>query len=377
MVFASAGTPIPHYNDYRARDGLTNADLTVATVVYLAAAALSLLVLGRLSDHLGRRPVGVAALLGSALGLAVLLDVDGLAELAGGRFLQGLSTGLASSALGALVVDSAPERRRWLPAAVTGTAPMLGIPVGALVSGALVDHAPAPRQLGYVVVGGLLLAAAALVALSPETVRRTTARRAAASLRPRVLVPAGARRALLVVAALVLATWSVGGFYQAFGPSIALDQLGSGAALTAGAVFGSFTLLSVLGGPLAARLRPDRAVRLGALAYALCFAGVLAALAAGAVVPFLAASLLAGVAQGAAQTAAMRSLLARTAPAERAGSLSTVFLLSYGSAAVPGLLAGRLTGVLSTPQIAACHGVLVVVGVGAVLVLARPAPGGR
>ncbi|WP_432545784.1 MFS transporter [Kineococcus sp. SYSU DK004] len=378
LVFVSAGTPIPLYNTYRAQDGLTTADLTVATALYLAAAALSLLVLGRLSDHLGRRPLGVAALLTSAAGLGVLQVVDGLAPLAAGRLLQGLATGLASSALGALVVDTAPERPRWLAAVVTSAAPMLGIPLGALACGALVDHGPAPRHLLYAVVAVALVAVAAGVAAGPETVERAGRRAvrlrgAAASLRPRVHVPPGARRPLVAVAAVVVATWSLGGFYQAFGPTIARDELGSDAALTAAAVFASFTVLSALGGPLTARLRADRAVRVGAALYAAGVVGILAALAAGAVVPFLVVSLLTGVAQGAAQTGGMRTLLARTAPADRAGLLSTVFLLNYSSAAVPSLVAGRLTDVATVVQIASGYGVLVLAGVAVALVAARPA----
>ncbi|MFI5937894.1 MFS transporter [Actinoplanes sp. NPDC051494] len=371
LVFVSAGSPIPLYNTYRSQNGLTNGDLAVATAVYLFAAAVSLLVFGRLSDHLGRRAVGTGALVSSALGLIVLLSVDGLPHLAAGRFLQGLATGLASSALGAFVIDSAPQRPRWLPAAVTSAAPMLGIPLGALLSGALVDHAPWPRHLTYAVLLGLLLIAAVLVALSPETVARTTARQAVASLRPQVHVPARAGRALLAMSGLILATWSLGGFYQAFGPSIAREQLGSNASLTAGAVFGSFTVFSLIGGPLTARLRPDVAMRAGAIAYAVCVAGILVALGAAAIVPFLAMSLVAGIAQGAAQTGGMRTLLAGTAPAGRAGLLSTVFLLNYSSAAIPSLIAGRLTGTFSMLQIAAGYGVLVVVGVTVVLALAR------
>ena len=84
LVFVAAGSPIPLYNTYRAQNGLTNGDLAVATAVYLVAAAVSLLVLGRLSDHLGRRAVGLGALISSALGLLVLLGVDGLPHLAAG-----------------------------------------------------------------------------------------------------------------------------------------------------------------------------------------------------------------------------------------------------------------------------------------------------
>ncbi|MEI4279279.1 MFS transporter [Klenkia terrae] len=376
LVFVSAGSPIPLYNTYRAQDGLTDADLSVVTAVYLSMAAVSLLVLGRLSDHLGRRAVGLAALVSSAVGLVLLLDVDGVGELAAGRAFQGLATGLASSALGAYVVDTAPPRRPWLPAVVTGASPMLGIPLGALLSGALVDHGPAPRQLTFVVVGVLLAVVAVLLALGPETVPPGAgrARGAAASLRPRVLVPAGARRPLLAMAGLILATWSVGGFYQAFGPSIAEVELGSTAALTAGAVFASFTVLAFLGGPLTARVPAHRALQAGMLAYAVCMAGVLWALHAGATAAFLVVSLVAGVTQGVAQTGGMQTLLARTAPGERAGLLSTVFLLNYSCAAVPSLVAGRLTTTFSLFQIACGYAVLVVVGVVVAVVLVRPVP---
>ncbi|KQS68262.1 MFS transporter [Modestobacter sp. Leaf380] len=376
LVFVSAGSPIPLYNTYRAQDGLSNADLSVVTAVYLSMAAASLLVLGRLSDHLGRRAVGIAALAASTTGLLVLLDVDGVAELAAGRAFQGLATGLASSALGAYVVDIAPRRRPWLPAVVTSASPMLGIPLGALLSGALVDHGPAPRHLNFVVVAVLLVVAAVLVALGPETVlpEADRARRAVASLRPRVLVPAGARRPLLAMAGLILATWSMGGFYQAFGPSIAEEELGSTAALTAGAVFASFTVLAFLGGPLTARVRPHRALQAGMLGYAACMAGVLWALHAEATAAFLVVSLAAGITQGVAQTGGMQTLLARTAPGERAGLLSTVFLLNYSSAAIPSLVAGRLTTTFTLFQIACGYAVLVVVGVVAATTLVRPVP---
>lgn len=379
LVFVSAGSPIPLYNTYRQQDGLTNADLSVVTAVYLSTAAISLLVLGRLSDHLGRRAVGLAALVASGLGLVLMLGVHGVGELAGGRAFQGLATGLASSALGAFVVDSAPPGRPWLPAVVTGASPMLGIPLGALLSGALVDHGPAPRHLTFLVVLGLLVAVAVALVLCPETVpaavdRRGIGRRALASLRPRVLVPAGARRPLLAMAGLILATWSMGGFYQAFGPSIAEEELGSTAALTAGAVFGSFTVLAFLGGPLTSRLRPHRALRLGLVAYAACIAGVLWALHAEATAGFLAVSLVAGVTQGVAQTGGMQTLLARIGPGDRAGLLSTVFLLNYGCAAVPSLVAGRLTTTFSLLQIACGYAVLVVVGVAAAIALVQPVP---
>jgi hypothetical protein len=89
-------------------------------------------------------------------------------------------------------------------------------------------------------------------------------------------------------------------------------------------------------------------------------------------VPFLAVSLLAGITQGVAQTGGMRGLLAGTGPTDRAGLLATVFLLNYSSAAIPSLIAGRLTTTFTLLQIAAGYAVLVLIGVLVVLILARP-----
>ncbi|WP_051218224.1 MFS transporter [Nocardioides insulae] len=363
LVFVSAGTPIPLYNTYRVEDALTDADFSLVTAVYLGCAAISLLFLGRLSDHLGRRPVAVVALLSSALGVGCMLAVDSVGPLLLGRVFQGLACGMASSALGALVIDSAPPHPRWLSAVITSAAPALGIPFGAMMTGVLADFAPDPTHLTYTIVLVLLVGSAVGIALGPETVARTTLGRAAASLRPRIVVPAGTGRRMTAMAGLILATWSVGGFYQAFGPSIASAHLGSDDVLVAAAVFGSFTVLNLLGGPITARLMPATAVRLGALTYLACVAGILASLSAGAIVPFLVISLVCGITQGIGQTGGMRSLLPDTSPGDRAGLLATVFLVNYASAAVPSFVAGRFAGHVPLMAIALGYGVLALVGV--------------
>src|SRR4051794_18381981 len=156
FVFAAAGTPIPLYNTYRAEDGITNADLGIVSVGYFVAAATSLLVFGRLSNHLGRKPVALAALMSAAVSCLILIGMHGVLTLFLARVLQGLACGLASSALGSYVVDFAPERPRWLPAAITGSAPMLGIPIGAIACGALAQYGPAPRVLIYEIMAVVL-----------------------------------------------------------------------------------------------------------------------------------------------------------------------------------------------------------------------------
>ncbi|MEV4807242.1 hypothetical protein AB0K18_45215 [Nonomuraea sp. NPDC049421] len=60
-VFAAVGSTIPLFNIYRAEDGLTDAGISLTVVAYSAATLSTLLVLGRVSNHVGRRPTAIAA----------------------------------------------------------------------------------------------------------------------------------------------------------------------------------------------------------------------------------------------------------------------------------------------------------------------------
>jgi MFS family permease len=356
LVFAAAGTPIPLFNTYRVEDGITKGDLGMVSVGYFVAAATSLLVLGRLSNHVGRRPVAIAAVTSAALSCLFLVSVHGVLQLAIARVLQGLASGLAPSALGSYAVDSAPPRPHWLPAAITGSAPMVGIPVGALACGALVQYGPAPRTLVYEITATLLVLCALLVAVSPETMPRR--RGALASLRPRLRVPAGSLRVLFAAGAAFVATWSLGGFYQAFGPLVVAEHLGTTNPLVAATMFASVMVLNPVGGPAVGRLAPAMALRLGMSLFVVALVGIVASLRSGAIVPLIGASLVVGIAQGAASTAGIRALLAGAQPEERAGLLATIYLVSYGGAAVPGIVAGRLARTLDLFPIAIGYAVL-------------------
>ncbi|MFC7328265.1 MFS transporter [Marinactinospora rubrisoli] len=368
-VFAASAAPIPLFDGYRRLDGLTNADLATAAVTYFAGVLTALLVFGRLSDHLGRRPVALAALVLAAAGCLVLTGVDGTPPLLAGRVLQGLACGLASSALASYVVDSAPPSPGWLAATVTACGPMVGLTIGALGSGALAQYGPAPQSLGYLICAGVLTVCAVAVAAGPDTVART--RGALASLRLQVGLPRTARRLFPVAACVFAATWALGGFYQAFGASVAADQLGTGNALVAAAVLASYMAPSVVGGTLAGRITPATAQRAGMAGFLLSVVALLVCLRAGAVLPFLAASVLAGASQGAAFAGSMRALLAGTGPAQRASVLSTTYIASYSGAAIPSFVAGQLSHTLDLGEISLGYGALAAVSCLVTLVAAR------
>lgn len=359
-IYAASATPIPLYGLYRSVDGLTYGDLSFSSVVYFLGAVTALLVFGRLSGHLGRRPVAMLAMLLAGLACVVLLGVHDAVPLIAGRLLQGLSCGLASTALAAWLVDAAPPSPTWLSPTVVSCGPLVGLTLGGLGSGALVEYGPMPRMLPYVAILAGLLACMILIANGRETMARRTG--ALASLLPRFGLPQAARKAFPVAACAFVSTWALGGFYQAFGPAMAREQLHSSSALAAALVFASFLAPSALGALLGARLRPAQAQCAGMVVFTLAVGAILLALAHGQLLFFLSASAVAGAAQGVALNGSIQSLLADTVPDERAGILSVIYATSYSGAAIPTLVAGQASSYFSLLQIACGYGVLALGG---------------
>src|SRR5271167_3569895 len=75
---AGSSAPTPLYGVYMAEWGLTPLMITVVFGIYALAVLLALLVAGRLSDHLGRRPVLLAATLAQAVTMILFVTATGL-----------------------------------------------------------------------------------------------------------------------------------------------------------------------------------------------------------------------------------------------------------------------------------------------------------
>lgn len=351
FVFMISGAPIPLMNVYRER-GLGTTDFAHASVLYFVAAALGLLCLGRLSVWCGRRWASVAALLVGSAGCVMMVDVQSAADLALGRGLQGLACGMAPGALGSWIVDSAGPRGR-LSAVVTGSAPMIGLPLGALASGALVESGLLSTQSVFVLLAVLAVALAVLLAWGTETVQHRGA--VLAVLRPRLTVPRSARRPLAVAMAVLVATWPLGSFYQAYGSIVAADLLGSGSILVAGAIFASIMILNPVGGSLSGLISSRASVIIGLSGFGVALAVAMVALWHGSAVVFTVGSLSCGLFQGAGATGSMRLLLPRVRPADRAGALATIYFVAFGSVAVCSVAGGWVATGASLKVVAICY----------------------
>jgi MFS family permease len=139
LTMATASAPSPIYPPYRERWGLSVTMLTVIFAGYVAGLLGALLTAGSLSDHLGRRPVLVAALLVAAAGTAIFWAAGGVGSPLIARVVQGLATGTATGALAAGLVEFAPEERPHVGPAMTVVGTSAGMAAGATVVGLLVQ----------------------------------------------------------------------------------------------------------------------------------------------------------------------------------------------------------------------------------------------
>jgi MFS family permease len=125
FFLAASAAPTPLYALYQTRWGFSPITTTIVFGVYAVAVLAALLTVGSLSDHIGRRPVLLAALAGQAAAMVVFATAAGVPELMAARVIQGLATGAAAGAVGAGLLDLHRTRGTLANAVepITGTPP--------------------------------------------------------------------------------------------------------------------------------------------------------------------------------------------------------------------------------------------------------------
>jgi MFS family permease len=370
LLLAASSAPTPLYSVFEAEWGFSPITVTVVFGVYAIAVLAALLIVGSLSDHVGRRPVLIAALLIQIAALVVFATAGNVTELMVARIVQGVSTGAAIGALGAGLLDI----NKTTGTVANGVAPITGTASGALVSGVLVQYLPSPTHLVFV----SLLVAFALetigVLLMPES--STPKAGALASLRPQLALPRIARRPMLVAIPALVAVWSLAGLYGSLGPTLVRRLSGSDSFVLGGlslfllAGTAALTVLFVRG------VEPRRVMLFGLVALLVGMGVTWLAVDTDSTFGFFVGTAIAGVGFGGGFQGGLRTVLPLAAPHERAGVLSTIYVVSYLAMGLPAVAAGVLVehvGVLTSAREYAA----VVMGLAALALvglLARRAP---
>jgi MFS family permease len=345
MAFTTLPTPL--WVLYRERDGFSAFTVTVVFAAYAVGVAVSLFLVGHLSDQHGRRRVLVPALLANVVAAVIFLVSPDLPGLLAARTLCGLGTGAVTATatawlaeLHAVARPGAPTRRAQLVATAVNLG---GFGVGALASGLLAQWAPDPLVEPYLVFLGLLVVTVGLVLVTPETREAQTPR---PPYRPqRVAVPADSRGRYYAAGAATFVALACLGLFTSLAPSFLAGILHATSLVLAGAV--SF---SVFGAAVLAQLatatwttRRVLATAVPLLPVGLVVLVVAVWLPAPSLAGFLVGGLLTGAGAGLIFKGSVATVAGLADEDRRAEALAGLFLAGYIGLAGPVVGLGVLT----------------------------------
>jgi MFS family permease len=340
LVFAAAAAPAPLYGVYQAEWKFSATVLTAVFAMYALFLLVTLLIFGSVSDHLGRRRVISLALLVNAVACALFLTAHGVGQLFAARAVQGVAVGLATSALGAALIDLQPEGSGLAPV-FTNAGALWGLAVGGIGASALVQYAPAPTHLVWWLLLGTSFAAGLAILTVPETSAGHP--NVLASLRPSVGIPRQARPTFVRTTPIFGAAWAVNGFYLSLGPSLAGEVFRSRNLLWGGLVIFLLTGLSGTATVVVRAWSARATMMSGCIALITGAAVTFAAVALTSAGVFLAGIAIAGVGVGTAFLGSFRVLSALATPGQRASLISAIFIVAYTAFSVPVVIAGLAT----------------------------------
>ncbi|WP_024446864.1 MFS transporter [Mycolicibacterium iranicum] len=336
VALGVSGLPAPLYGIYETNWHLSPLATTVVFAVYAVAALAAVLVSGKISDVVGRKPVLVGALIALLVGLGVFLVADSIGMLLLARTIHGAAVGSIVVAGAAALLDLRPDHG-VRAGQLSGVAFNIGMTVAILGSALLAQYAPHPLRTPYAVVAVIcLIVGVGLLALrEPHTARTRGPIRIA-----KPAVPSEIRGDFWFSALGAMASWSVLGVLLSLYPSLAARQTHIDNLVFGGAVVGTTAFAAALAQLAATRIPARYSAIIGD-------AGMAASLLL--TIPvllthqwqlvFVAAALL-GATFGLGFGGSLRHL-SDVVPAGRRGeTMSAFYLLAYSAMAVPTLIAG-------------------------------------
>ncbi len=258
VLFAGSTVLTPLYVIYKQAFGFSQITLTLIYAVYVVGNLTALLVFGRISDSVGRRPVALAAMAVAVMSAFIFLLAGNVVSLDIARILSGFAIGVGAGTGTAWLAELVAHEDKSRASLIATSTNFLGLGVGALASGLLADFAPLPLRLTFMV----YLVALALVAVLIWRTRET-ARPAPLSFRPRLSVPEKIRAPFVAPAVSGFGAMALVGFYAALAPSILAQQLHETSHAVAGAVFFELAIVASATILLTARLSTRTAMLAG------------------------------------------------------------------------------------------------------------------
>jgi MFS family permease len=329
-IMVGTTLPTPMYALYGQQMHFAVLTTTVIYATYAGGVLFALLAFGRWSDAIGRRPVLLAGVVFAVASAAVFLVADSVSLLLVGRVLSGLSAGVFTGTATAAVIEAAPPSWRTKAAAAATVANMGGLGTGPLLAGLLVEYAPEPLHLSFIVHIVLALLAGAAVLIVPETSQRTGSIGV-----QRLSVPPEVRAVFVVASLAAFAGFAVTGLFAAVAPSFVSQIVGFDNHAVAGLIAGSIFFASAVAQIAARNLNPQRAVAIGCAILVVGMVILAVALRLSSSAGLIGAAVVAGVGQGISFSRGLAAVAELTPADRRAEVSSTYFVVAYVAISLP------------------------------------------
>ncbi|WP_329000058.1 MFS transporter [Kribbella sp. NBC_00709] len=358
-LYLTAGALTPLLVVYREQWNFPPSLLTLAFAVYAIGFLAAVLTVGSLSDHVGRRPVLIGALLIQILSNLVFLVATDVGCVIAGRIVQGLAGGAATTAFTATLVELAPPNRKRLGTILGSVGLTGGLGLGSLLAGLAIQLTTAANTIIFVALTIITILGAVVVALSPETVTRAPG--ALRSLLPRITFPPATRKEFAAAAPVVAAVWMLAGLSGGLAPSMVRSVFHLNSGLLNGLAGFIAPATSAVIGLVFARVDSRHAMTIGIYASIIGAIGIISGVYAGSLATMIIGQAIAGVGFGASFTAALRLIFPLAATHQRAGVVGGIYLVSYLAFGVPIVIEGELTRPLGEiPAVSLYTGVAII-----------------
>lgn len=359
ILFAASAAPIPLYANYTELLNLTKGQLSFTAVMYFIGTVIALIFLARISNFCGRKIAIYIVLFLGILGCLSFVFINSTEFLFLGRFVQGLSCGLASSSVIAFIIDNEPEKLKGIATSISSAGPNLGLAVGAIGCGFITQFWADDLNFIFISLIASMLLCFILIFFSKETMPYQ--RGILKSFIPQIKAPRNIRKLLFPAGMTFIAGWSIGGFYQAYSASIATQIFNLSDTFIVSMVFISFIAPIALGAALAKSITAVKAQRCGMLGFVISLSLLYICLFSDNIIYYFVVNILAGIFEGIMFTGSMKSILDVTNIKDRAGVLSLIYVIAYSGAAIPNFIVSQIAYLFNLTQLTLCYVVLSII----------------
>jgi MFS family permease len=211
------------YVIYEKRFDFSSLSVTAIFATYAVAVLVALLVVGRLSDDIGRKPLMLAGAVMLIVSSVIFLLATDTAMLFVGRAIVGLATGTVMPAATAALVELEPDHDRRRASLLSTAGFLSGAALGPLIFGVMAQYLPRPTVTPfYIEIGLQIIGLIGVIALKEPATH---------VLKPitwrvqRPSVPREIRARFALAGVVVTIGWIVGGIYGSLGGSLDVQLL--------------------------------------------------------------------------------------------------------------------------------------------------------